>query len=98
LLHLHSSPTRRSSDLLPRSSTASMPCPRPTSNDCRYARTNERQTNRAGLTAQATRDAAGQRPAHPLLGPALDFPCGRGDLGVLRSEEHTSELQSRENL
>src|SRR5690606_41942265 len=53
-------------------------------------------------TSSRSRCRAGTRagePSDPLLGLLLGSrPRRRRGLGLLRSEEHTSELQSRENL
>src|SRR5690606_41659417 len=74
-LSLHSFPTRRSSDLLPRD-------------------------KRGG----PARDARGPLPAqlrlagHPRAGSRAAPGAADAVLGRARSEEHTSELQSRENL
>src|SRR5690606_41981142 len=78
-LHLHSFPTRRSSDLLP--------LPR----------------RHAPLHAAGTAgDETPRRPPHARSRPVrhgdADLPPPLRWAAPLRSEEHTSELQSRENL
>src|SRR5690606_40029235 len=84
---LHSFPTRRSSDLSFGRSATFWPNRRSTARD----------TERPG------RDCAGKAFARASVGSSGS--CGRtasllprGQVECLRSEEHTSELQSRENL
>src|SRR5205085_9348091 len=83
-LDLHSFPTRRSSDLLPRSGIsvdADSFCPR----GCRY--------RRQCRVSRAPRSRAISEPHR-----CHHFVCdGTSGLPV-RSEEHTSELQSQSNL
>src|SRR5690606_40213396 len=85
---LHSFPTRRSSDLPRRKGRLDHPIlPRPRPPD-------ERKKARRGSL-----------PLRALLSAGVITPCSphpvyttAGDLRQDRSEEHTSELQSRENL
>src|SRR5690606_41967062 len=81
---LHAYPTRRSSDLMPRYTAARRP----------------------GATASWRRPSRRRRPSRSEspARPATLNGCGCAALtwdnilGESRSEEHTSELQSRENL
>src|SRR5207253_11371423 len=75
LRHLHSFPTRRSSDISAcgRSDNCFHPQPR-------------------GLTALTF------APFHHWFAPAAEQSCPSGDEPQKRSEEHTSELQSRGHL
>src|SRR5699024_11499457 len=75
--HLHSFPTRRSSDLTPRQSL-------PTRSSLSPAR------GFPGLPPAQSPPAPPPAPSHALPTPALS--------GWHRSEEHTSELQSRFDL
>src|SRR5690606_40987625 len=83
-------PTRRSSDLQePRSQSAALPSPtrRPTA----------AAIVSAGLSSPVAFSGALSRRWRFMPSP---YPGGRGRtaLSAARSEEHTSELQSRENL
>src|SRR5690606_41593611 len=80
---LHSFPTRRSSDL----------CPRVTTSTCRTS-------GRAGWPEPCPReDQPASRPAASTsCRPQRAASCGSCVTSTRRSEEHTSELQSRENL
>src|SRR5690606_41200342 len=88
---LHSFPTRRSSDLLEQASTRfELQAPGPvtrTSSDLRRMIDEQNKQVRAKI-AEALRSIDPFQLEH-LIGTLLN---------AMRSEEHTSELQSRENL
>src|SRR5690606_41903681 len=90
---LHSFPTRRSSDL---PGTTPWGGPRFTSG------TAEALTGHLARTSPTCADRAGSfnaMTARDLPGPSVPQPGGApGPAPGARSEEHTSELQSRENL
>src|SRR5690606_40238971 len=90
----HSFPTRRSSDLFPTDlnitavpdSVVELFQPAPILARSRY-----------GLSA-ATLNEAPILNAHAPSELIFEVPAGTHELKAIRSEEHTSELQSRENL
>src|SRR5690606_41339799 len=91
---LSSFPTRRSSDL-----AEVLPVGRIAAG---FRIGDERRSRRAG-TGNGTDDHANEAAANDGAHAALEFLPGHvgtrhGGLDVLRSEEHTSELQSREKL
>src|SRR5690606_40361395 len=93
-LHLHSFPTRRSSDLDADVRHIRTPCVSSRTGwhkPDRYTAT----LRKAGLLAGA-RHTGADLAGHP--GAADAAVAHRVLVQVLRSEEHTSELQSRENL
>src|SRR5436309_13909726 len=53
------------------------------------------RSGRLASVASGRRDSAGSREVGHVRGTMVIFPA---ESNVLRSEEHTSELQSRENL
>src|SRR5690606_41422345 len=91
LRRLHSFPTRRSSDLLPF-------CLAPRLWTVWHNRVHHGNTNRQGRDpdAMATLEEYKENRL-ARLSSELQYRC-RGVFTLLRSEEHTSELQSRENL
>src|SRR5690606_40227176 len=95
-LDLHTSPTRRSSDLQTRSALFMPGSATPAATSAGAPPTTEAGTptsNTAGTeSAQSLFETLGARS--PLFVAGLVFLLGIG----LRSEEHTSELQSRENI
>src|SRR5699024_12211011 len=58
--------------------------------------------NGSGAAAHAQTDKSAPRPACPRTPPTYahssDGPCNKGSPNATRSEEHTSELQSRFDL
>src|SRR5690606_42155911 len=91
-LHLPSFPTRRSSDLYKSALIAK---------GGSYIIRGDRGTTRMMILAQMGPDTLRTGKHHPVVGQG-DFDSLKkdtdGNFEVLRSEEHTSELQSRENL
>src|SRR5690606_41244620 len=83
--HLPSSPTRRSSDLPSPGHTPHHPHPEPVPSPPR------RRNESEGTDGRNTGTHAGRRAPHP-------HRRGHPPAPPKRSEEHTSELQSRENL
>src|SRR5690606_41754328 len=85
----HSFPTRRSSDLI---QAFNLPKATPAT-----ARNSAYASSVAAITRASSRSAGTQPSSLPCVRPSL-VPRFPNASSVLRSEEHTSELQSRENL
>src|SRR5690606_41419428 len=88
---LHSVPTRRSSDL-PRSIRTSIH-----SQSCAMVIPSYAMSSRACFGAQETRCTIGHK-CFSSYNPSVSRTASQSATPPARSEEHTSELQSRENL
>src|SRR5205085_9333448 len=90
--HLHSFPTRRSSDL----HAAALPL-----DVLRVRREIDAVVGARGAELERlvrSEDRAVAGAAHVVLGAAADVVAAHGSDAGVRSEEHTSELQSQSNL
>src|SRR5699024_11904154 len=89
----HSFPTRRSSDLYANEQTALL-------SDSHYLRdaVNGRLSQHCTQLRQSDRTATADSPAHKACGHALWLHAYAANADFDRSEEHTSELQSRFDL
>src|SRR5207302_10519562 len=95
--HLHSFPTRRSSDLF----LYALGQAQRMQGDCRAAAASYRaylRTSPPERSAAPARENLKRCEALVAATPAAPVPVVPTAPAVVRSEEHTSELQSRENL